>query len=88
MGGLLLHILGQIDDLNRSKRTFLDANTATNAKIFGNCRNFVSWLYFNAEFAHSNNRTEFHTFLRAFFGFTFLIINNRNTCQLLFRLVF
>ena len=84
---LLLHILRQINDLNRSKWAFLNADTTTDAKLFRNSRDLVSGFNFDAEFAHAHDWTKLHALLCTFFGLTFLVIHNGDTCQLLIWLI-
>jgi len=40
MSGLLLEVLGEIDNLNGLKWTLLDTNTTTDAELLRQCRRF------------------------------------------------
>lgn len=59
-------IRGQIDDIDRTERALLWANTASNTKVLGDERDFRLWGNFDTEFAASNHRARLLTFLSAF----------------------
>lgn len=69
MGGVLLQILGQIDDVDGLKGTLLDADTAPDAQWFGEVGDLGLGPDLDAEFAQFDDGTGLFAFLFAFFGF-------------------
>jgi hypothetical protein len=69
VGSFLFKIFWQVDNHDGLKRTFLDADTATDAEIFRNPCNFGGGCYLDTEFANFNDRATLFAFLTAFFGF-------------------
>ena len=84
MDGVLLQVGGQIDDLDCLKRAFLHTNTATNAERLVNCRSFVVDRSLNAQFAHAHNGTRLFAFLSAFLRLALVLVDNCDSCLLLF----
>lgn len=60
---------------------YLNANTTSNAKLFGNSGDFVVGSDLNAELSHANDRTAFLALLSASLRFAFVRADNGNTGQ-------
>jgi hypothetical protein len=66
VGNLRFEVRWQIDDVDRPKRTFLWANTASNAESLGDECNFGFRGYLDAEAPASNHGAGFLALLSAF----------------------
>lgn len=66
MGDLGLEIGGQIDNIDRTERTLLGADTASNTQVFGNEGDLGLGGYFNAEPPASHDGAGLFAFLSAF----------------------
>jgi len=81
VGGLLLQVLGKIDDLNGLEGAFFDADTATNAQLLRQRRGFHASVRLNAELSHPHHWATLFTLLLTAFWFAFIIGNDGNTGQ-------
>lgn len=77
MGDLGLEVRWEIDDVDGTKRAFLGANTATNAKTFGDICDFGLGSDFDAKLAGTDDRAGLLAFLP-----TFLCIFSNNGLSL------
>ena len=69
MGGVLLEVGGQVDDVDSIERTLLRTDAAANAKAFGDEGDFAAGVDFDAEFACADYWAGFLALLSALFGF-------------------
>merc|ERR1719343_1003923 len=80
---LLRQVSGQINDINSIERTFLYADTATNAEGLREVCNLRVSLNFDAHFTGSHHRTVILTFLLAFLWLASVWIDDSDTKALL-----
>jgi hypothetical protein len=76
MSSIPLQILWQINNINRLKRTLLDANPAPDTKRFGQIGDFRFGSHLDAQFAEFDDGTGLFAFLFAFFGFAFFGVDD------------
>lgn len=76
---LIRKIGRKVDNFNGIKGTFFDAEITSDAKdLIYDCKGIIL-LYFDADLSLGINRTDFLAFQVTFFGFTFFIIQNRES---------
>jgi hypothetical protein len=66
--GVFFHVFGQVDNSDSVERTFLDAQTASDAKVLGDFGHLVGALDFDAEFSGFVDRTDLLALLLALLG--------------------
>mmetsp|Transcript_30853 Transcript_30853/g.75673 ORF Transcript_30853/g.75673 Transcript_30853/m.75673 type:complete len:285 (-) Transcript_30853:192-1046(-) len=83
VSGLLLHILGKVDDLNGAEGALLDANTAPDAELLRNPSDLAGGRDLHAQLAHADHGAELVAFLSALLGLALLVVNDGDTRKLL-----
>ena len=72
VGGVLLEVLGQVDDVDGLEGTFLDADTAADAEWLAEVGDFGFGAHFDAELAELDDGTRLFAFLTTLLWFAFL----------------
>mmetsp|Transcript_39690 Transcript_39690/g.99360 ORF Transcript_39690/g.99360 Transcript_39690/m.99360 type:complete len:356 (+) Transcript_39690:1363-2430(+) len=84
---LLLHVFREVDDVDGSERTLLNADTAPNAELLGYPSNLRGRSHLHAQLPHADDGAELLAFLRALLGLALLVVDDRDTRQLLLLVV-
>mmetsp|Transcript_42128 Transcript_42128/g.70307 ORF Transcript_42128/g.70307 Transcript_42128/m.70307 type:complete len:203 (+) Transcript_42128:2289-2897(+) len=87
MRRLFFKILGQVDDHNGFERTFLHADTTTDAQLFREEGNFVRRRHLDTELAYLHNRAALSAFVAALFRPTAILGYNCDTGETVLHLI-
>ena len=79
--GVLLQVLGQVDDVDGLEGTLFDADAAADAEGFGEVGDLGFGAHFDAELAQFDDGAGLFAFLFAFFGFAFLGVDDGDAGQ-------
>mmetsp|Transcript_192 Transcript_192/g.660 ORF Transcript_192/g.660 Transcript_192/m.660 type:complete len:544 (-) Transcript_192:139-1770(-) len=83
VGGLLLQALGQIDDLDCSKRALLHADVAADAQLLRELSNLAGRDHFDANLAHAVDRASLLALLRALLRLALFRVHDAHAAKLL-----